>query len=78
MQATWKTWDSYLKAPLHLNAGRGVHKEGEGNGTKRSREEVEKSSPYRRAQSILIMQVTVQFASSWFSYPGFTSSWLHS
>ena len=70
--------DSRLKAHLlHLIAGRGFYKKGEGNRTKRSREGVEKFSMCRQAQSILIRQVMVWWASSCFSHPGFTSSQLH-
>ena len=43
----------------HLSAGRGFCKAGDRNRTQRSREEVEKFSACRRAQSILIRQVMV-------------------
>ena len=72
---------------LPLSTGRSFFKEGEGNRTKRSREEVEKLSTCRGAHSILIRQVMVQCAPSWSSHPGlvilnschpdFMSSWLH-
>ena len=53
----------------------------EGNRTERWREGLDKVSTCRWAHSILVRQVMVQCASSWFSHPGFshpgvTASWL--
>ena len=61
-----KMGDSCLKAhlPLSLEAGAFIRRE---RGTEqRSREGVDKFSTCRRARSILITQVTVWRASSWF------------
>ena len=60
-----------------LSGGRGFHKEGEGNRTKRSREWVERFSTSRRAWSSPIRQVMALRASSWVRHPSSTSSWLH-
>ena len=51
----------------HLSGGRGFHKEGYGNRTKRSREGFEKFSLCWPAQSIPIRQVMVRCASSHFT-----------
>ena len=73
----WKMGDSHLKSHLLTSVVAEVfYKEGEGNRTKRSREGVAKFSACRRAQCIPIRQVMVRGASSWFSHPGCTSSWL--
>lgn len=50
---------------------------GRGDRTERPREAVEKLSPCRRAQCILVRTVTAQCVSSWSSHPGFTLSMLY-
>ena len=80
--ATWKMGTQSPSPSPPLSGGRGFYKEGEENRTKRPRERVEKFSTCRRAQCILITQVMVQCASSWFSHPGsrhpgFTSAWFY-
>ena len=84
-------WKTHISKPILLEngrcmsqspsprliGGRGFYKEGVGNGTKRSREEVAKFPMCRWVQSIPAWQVMVWCAFYWFSYSGFTPSWLH-
>ena len=73
-QSWEKMGDSCLKGHLHISvqAEAFIRRE-RGNRTRTSREGVETFSACRLAQSILIRQVMVQCASSWFSHPGFHS-----
>ena len=54
-----------------LSGNRGFHEEGEGDRAQRSRQRVVKVSTCKLAHSILIRQVRVWCAPSWFSQPGF-------
>ena len=67
----------FLSPSFYFSAGRGFYEEGEGNGAKRPRERVEKFSTCRQVQCIPVKQGMACCASSWFSLPGFTSSWLY-
>ena len=69
----WKVIDIIIQVLKYYSSRKAlklIYKEGEGNRTKGSREEVEKLSTCRRAQSIPIRQVMVQCAPSWSSHPG--------
>ena len=72
-----KKGDSCLKAHLHISVQAEVLK----RRRRRQNNEIKggawKFSRRRRAQSISIRQVVVWCAPSWFSRPGFMSSWLH-
>ena len=71
-------WGLLSQSPSsHLSGCRGFDQEGEGNKTKRSRVGVEvftvQTSTVHSNKTVM-----AQCASSRFSHPGFTSSWLHS
>ena len=75
-----KMEDSRLRAHLHISVKAEVFIRRERRVDQieqRLREGDEKFSTCRLAQSILIKQMMVRCASSWFSHSGFTSSQLH-
>ena len=76
MSAIWKL-KACLKAHLRLSVEAEVFIRRERGTEQRDQGGVAKFCTHSRAQSIPIRQVLVQCASSWFSHPGFLSSWLY-